>query len=46
MFLQLNEIALKTGLAIEPAIATEKEIKKALTIYYAMQSHWGDQLSA
>ncbi len=42
----LDEIALKTGLAIEPAIATEKEIKKALTIYYAMQSHWGDQLSA
>jgi type IV pilus assembly protein PilB len=33
----LDEISLKTGLLIEPAIATEKEIKKALTVYYAMQ---------
>jgi type IV pilus assembly protein PilB len=37
----LDEIALKTGLTIEPAIATEKEIKKALTIYYSTQGHLG-----
>jgi type IV pilus assembly protein PilB len=35
----LDEISLKTGLLIEPAIATEKEIKKALTVYYSMQGH-------
>jgi type IV pilus assembly protein PilB len=33
----LDEIALKTGLTIEPAITTEKEIKKALTRYYSRQ---------
>ncbi len=37
----IDEIALKTGLLIEPAIATDKEIKKALTIYYSMQNNLG-----
>jgi len=39
----LDEIALKTGLQIETAITTEKEIKKALTIYYSMQDHLGQK---
>lgn len=42
----LDEIAMKTGLLIEPAIATEKEIKKALTVYYSMQDHLGGEVSA
>lgn len=42
----LDEIALKTGLLIEPAIATEKEIKKALTIYYSMPNDLGGHVHA
>lgn len=37
----LDEIAMKVGLVIAPAIATEKEIKKALTIYYSTQGTLG-----
>ncbi len=42
----LDEIALKTGLLIEPAIATEKEIKKALSVYYAAQGHLGGEIKS
>lgn len=37
----LDEIALRSGLTIAPAITTEKEIKKALTIYYSSQETLG-----
>ena len=37
----LDEIVLKTGLTIEPAITTEKEMKKALGHYYSAQNDLG-----
>ena len=38
----LDEIVLKTGLTIEPAITTEKEIKKALDKYYGLHGDLGE----
>lgn len=42
----LDEIVLKTGLTIEPAITTEKEMRKALDRYYVAQSDLGKVMNA
>ncbi len=34
----LDELVLKTGLAIEPAVSTESEIKKALDVHYSVKT--------
>ncbi len=38
----MDEISLKTGLTIEPAVATEEEIKKALDEQYTVQGSMSD----
>lgn len=42
----LDEIRMKTGLTIEPAVATEKEIKKALDQYYGAKGSMEDLIKS